>query len=207
MDVGGATRWAMTGVVLARRDPGPDRRALRRDRAVARGDVGAGRSLSATGRHGVRHHRLDHRAVLPLLRPRPPHRRRHVVPVPLCAPGSGSARRPARWRVAAGDRGTSSPTAGAGATTAAPSGGSSGATARRSWRGSRSAPGSRTSRCTRAADRKSQGLPRFSARTGPSVAASSTASPRFPVPSCDCTPSRSARPCRWRRSGRRSACR
>ena len=44
-------------------------------------------------RHDVRHHRLDDRAVLPHLRPQPPDRRWHVVPVPVRHARPRSARR------------------------------------------------------------------------------------------------------------------
>ena len=65
MDVGGATRWSMDKVV-------PRQEILRVLEAhygavtpVARGDLGAGRSIHAPGWHSLRHHLLDHSALLP----------------------------------------------------------------------------------------------------------------------------------------------
>jgi cyclic pyranopterin phosphate synthase len=69
MDVGGATRWSMAEVL-------PRREILERVRAaygpptpVVEDGSAPGRALPAARRHGLRHHRLDHRAVLLELRP------------------------------------------------------------------------------------------------------------------------------------------
>ena len=63
---------------------------------IVRGELGARRPLPPARRHGVRHHRVDHRAVLPRLRPQPAHRRRPLVPVPLRARAALDLREPLR---------------------------------------------------------------------------------------------------------------
>ena len=73
-------------------------RALRTDRADRGKLVRAGRSLPTAGRHGVRDHRLDDRAVLPVVRSQPADGRRGLVPVPLCRARRGFARAAARRR-------------------------------------------------------------------------------------------------------------
>ena len=85
MDVGGATQLELG----SGRDAAP--RCWRASRAhygaiaaVDEAVVGAGGSLPAARRHGVRHHLVDDRTVLPELRSQPADRRRHVVSVPLC---------------------------------------------------------------------------------------------------------------------------
>ena len=83
MDVGGATHWSPDAVVTRREILRPPRTALRPDRALRRNHVGARRSLSAAGRHDLRDHRVDDRAVLRALRPQPPDRRRPVLSVPV----------------------------------------------------------------------------------------------------------------------------
>ncbi len=65
MDVGGATNWSMSQVFSRDDMLKAIARALRCCRTAARRRLGARGSLSAAGRHGVRHHRLNHRAVLP----------------------------------------------------------------------------------------------------------------------------------------------
>ena len=60
--------------------------------------VSAGRSLCAARRHDLRHHLVDDRTVLPVLRPQPAHRRRGVADVPLRARRNRSAAAAARWR-------------------------------------------------------------------------------------------------------------
>ena len=84
MDVGGATRWSPARR-LAPRDARAARSALRPDRPDRRTVVGAGRSLPAARRHGLRHHLVDDRAVLRDLRSQPADRRRRLADVPLCA--------------------------------------------------------------------------------------------------------------------------
>ena len=106
---GRASRWSR-----ARRCSSALAAAVRADRADSRGVVRARRAIPAAGRHDVRHHRLDHDALLPDLRPEPAHGRRHLVPVPLraarrrppdAAPGRRVARRaPRPHRRAAGRR-------------------------------------------------------------------------------------------------------
>ena len=83
---------------VARRDPRAHRRRLRAGGAGGEGTGGAGRPLPAARRHAVRRHRLDHRAVLPRLRSRPPDRRRRALPVPLRHARSRPARAAARRR-------------------------------------------------------------------------------------------------------------
>ncbi len=83
-------RW--TRSCLAARDPGARGAAIRPGGAAARRAVGAGRAIRAAGRNAVRRHRLDHRAVLPHLRPRPPHRRRNLPALSLRRARPGSAR-------------------------------------------------------------------------------------------------------------------
>ena len=68
------------------------------DRPGVEGAVGAGRPLPAARRHAVRRHRLDHRAVLPRLRPRAAHGGRRPLPVPLRDARAGSAGAAARRR-------------------------------------------------------------------------------------------------------------
>jgi hypothetical protein len=94
MDVGGATRWTRDRVVsraemlesLARRY-GPIE-PLREG-----GSAPADRYRLPDG-YVFRDHRLHHRALLPGLRPEPPHRRRDVVPVPLRGPRAPICGRP-----------------------------------------------------------------------------------------------------------------
>ena len=64
MDVGGATHWSMSRVVSRREMLERLEATLRADHAAGRTVVGAGRSLPAARRHGVRHHLVNHRAVL-----------------------------------------------------------------------------------------------------------------------------------------------
>ena len=97
MDVGGATTWSMSQVV--------SRKEMLETIAAHYGPVEplrevvvrAGRSLSPAGRHRVRDHRVDDRAVLPVVRSQPADRRRRLVPVPVC----GARRRPCVGRCAA----------------------------------------------------------------------------------------------------------
>ncbi len=66
MDVGGATALVDEPGGVARRDAGGLDAALRADHGAGGGLVRAGRPLPAAGWDGVRDHRLDDRAVLPL---------------------------------------------------------------------------------------------------------------------------------------------
>ena len=91
---------------FARRDARGAGPALRRHRAPERGWLRARRSLPAPRRLCVRNHRLHHGALLPGLRPEPPHRRRDVVPLPLRHPGHRSAEGAPRGRVTGRPSGT-----------------------------------------------------------------------------------------------------
>ena len=70
--------------------------------------IGARRALPAAGRHDLRHHLVDDRAVLRHLRPQPAHRRRRLAAVPLCQrrhrPAPAAARRRDTRRAAPPDR-------------------------------------------------------------------------------------------------------
>ncbi len=138
MDVGGATNWSWTDVVSRPEMLERLARALRRRRGGCRGFVGAGGPLSAGGRHALRHHLVDHRTVLRVMRPQPPHRGRHVVSLPLRdawhRPACGAARRRQHRRVEGDHR------------AAGWSGRGTTAVRNRGWR---SASGGRSCRCPR----------------------------------------------------------
>ncbi len=97
MDVGGATAWSMDQVVSRAEMLRRPRSALRDDRVHPRGWLSPGGALPPAGRDDLRHHRVDHAALLPILRPEPPHRRRHVVPVPVREGRARSGRGAAGW--------------------------------------------------------------------------------------------------------------
>ena len=135
-----------------RRDAAGHRRRARTRRSRRRADVGPGGSLPVAGRSDVRHHLVDHRAVLPHVRPEPPHPQTAsgtAVSTPGRAPTSGSGCEPARhgrnWGI------SSAPSGPSGAIEVR-SCGSRRATASLSFP-SRRCSGSRTSRCTRGAAR------------------------------------------------------
>jgi GTP 3',8-cyclase len=88
MDVGGATQWSAAHVMS--RDE-MLAALTRRYGAIEPIAIGSSRSVPPGRRHDVRDHRLDDRSVLPHLRPQPADGRRHVVHVPLCDRGPGSA--------------------------------------------------------------------------------------------------------------------
>src|SRR5262249_51284268 len=110
MDVGGATRWSMDKVVSRREILDVVRRRYGGGGGVGgggggrRGGAAARRSLPPARRDDLRHHRVDHRAVLRRLRPEPPHGRRPLVPLPLRHPRHRPAGAAPAWRVQRGAR-------------------------------------------------------------------------------------------------------
>ena len=101
MDVGGATRWSAGAVVSRREMLDAARAALRARHPDRRTVLGPGGSLPAAGRHRLRHHLVDDRAVLRELRSQPADRRRRVAdvslraaPAPTCAVRCARARPP-----------------------------------------------------------------------------------------------------------------
>ena len=102
MDVGGATRWSVRDVLSRAEMLRLIGDALGPVTAIEEESSAPGRPLPAAGRPDVRHHLVDHRAVLPLLRPQPPDRRRPLVPLPLRPRGHRPARPAARRRVTRG---------------------------------------------------------------------------------------------------------
>ena len=99
MDVGGATRWSTDAVVPRREMLELADETVRTDSAGRRTELRAGRPVHTAGRHRVRHHLLDDRAVLPILRSQPTDGRRTVVPVSVRADRHRSANAAARRRV------------------------------------------------------------------------------------------------------------
>ena len=98
MDVGGATGWNASSVVRAR-DARPDQRASGGSSPTPHA-ISAPASAVLRGRHALRHHRLDHRAVQLDLRPRAPDGRRGLYTclrahrhrcAARCAGGTGDA--------------------------------------------------------------------------------------------------------------------
>ena len=99
MDVGGATRWSPDAVVSRREMLEILERSFGAITPIDEESSAPGRSLQAARRHGLRHHLLDHRALLQYVRPQPADRRWRVADVPLCERGNGPATPPARRRV------------------------------------------------------------------------------------------------------------
>ena len=113
MDVGGATGWTAAQVDVARRDPRARRRrrSARSPRPSKEPSAPADRFRLPDGTpFGVIASTTA--PVLPRLRPRPPHRRRRALPVPLRDARPGPARADARRRQRRGSGGAHPPAPG-----------------------------------------------------------------------------------------------
>jgi len=102
MDVPGATRWSPDQVVSRDQMLEEISRRFGSITPVAETSSASGGALRAARRHDFRHHRFDHRAVLQHLRPQPPYRRRHVVPLLYATQGT-DLRGPLRAGISAED--------------------------------------------------------------------------------------------------------
>ena len=99
MDVGGATHWSPERVVSRREILEAVEERYGAPEPLREGSSAPAERFRLARRHGVRRHRVDDGALLPVLRPQPADRGRALVPLSLRDAGRRSPRPPSRRRL------------------------------------------------------------------------------------------------------------